>query len=127
MDEVLKHLSNIYAMDRATLGVIGALCAVAAFTLKDYLANHFMALFVLPVLFLFSVLAKYLFILGEMYPPNKLDQWLMWTVTAAIIGNIIGIVLVAALGRLREAMRPAPSVGHTTPERKTGVRTRSAA
>jgi putative effector of murein hydrolase len=126
MDEVLKHLSNIYAMDRATLGVIGALCAVAAFTIKDYLANHFMALFVLPVLFVFSVLAKYLFILGEMYPFNKLDQWLMWTVTAAIIGNIIGISLVAALGRLREALRPAPSVGHI-PERKTGVRPRSAA
>jgi putative effector of murein hydrolase len=126
MDEVLKHLSNIWAMDRATLGVIGVLCALAAFTMRDYLANPFMALFVFPVLFVVSVVAKYLFILGEMYPSNKLDQWMMWTVTAAIVGNIIGISLVAALGRLREAMRPAPSVGHI-PERKTGVRTRSPA
>ncbi len=126
MDEVIKHLSNIYAMDRATLGVICALCAAAAFVIKDYLANPLMAILVFPVLFVCSVLAKYLFLLGEMYPLNKLDQWLMWTVTAAICGNIIGISLVASLGRLREAMRRPPSVGHT-PERKTGVRTRPAA
>jgi hypothetical protein len=126
MDEVIKHLSNIYAMDRATLGVIGALCAVAAFAIKDYLANHFMAVFVFPVLFLCYVLTQYLFILGEMFPPSKLDKWLMWTITAAIIGVITGMSLVAALGRLREALRPAPSVGHV-PERKTGIRTRSAA
>jgi hypothetical protein len=120
MDEVLKHLSNIWAMDRATLGVIGALCAMAAFTIRDYLANPFMALFVLPVLFVFSVLAKYLFILGEMYSFNKLDQWMMWTVTAAIVGNIIGILLVASLGRVRETLWP------TLAQRKTGDRTKTA-
>ena len=108
MDEVLKHLSNIWAMDRATLGVIFVLCAVAAFTIKDYMANPFMALFVLPVVFVFSVLAKYLFILGEMYSFRKLDQWLMWSVTAAMVGNIIGISLVATLGRVVEAFRPVP-------------------
>jgi amino acid permease len=112
MDEVLKHLSNIWAMDRATLGVIFALCAVAAFTIKDYMANPFMALLVLPVLFVFSVLAKYLFILGEMYSFRKLDQWLMWTVTAAIIGNIVGISLVASLGQVVEAFRPTPVARH---------------
>jgi hypothetical protein len=121
MDEVLKHLSNIWAMDRATLGVICALCAVAAFTIKDYLANPFMALFVFPLLFVFSVIAKYLFILGEMYPLNKLDQWLMWTVTAAMLGNIIGISLVASLGRVRDAFRPTPVAG-----RKAGDRSRAA-
>src|SRR5262245_10053413 len=117
MDELLKHLSNIWAMDRATLGVIAALCAAAAFTLKEYLANPFMALLVFPVLFVFSVVAKYLFILGEMYPFNKLDQWMMWTVTAAIIGNLIGIMLVASLGRIREALRPTPVAGRRTGDR----------
>jgi hypothetical protein len=117
MDEVLKHLSNICAMDRATLGVILALCAVAAFTIKDYLANPLTALLVLPLLFALSVVTKYLFILGEMYPSNKLDQWLMWTVVAAICGNIAGIFLVASLGRVREALRPSPVARRSAADR----------
>ena len=106
MDEVLKHLSNICAMDRATLGVIFALCAVAAFTIKDYLANPFTALLVLPLLFAFSVITKYLFILGEMYPFNKLDQWLMWTILAGSTGVVVGIGCVTALAALRERLGP---------------------
>lgn len=105
MDEVFKHIGNIYAMDRATLAVICALCAIAAFALKDYMANPIMVIFVYPVLFLFSVLIQYLFILGELYPPKKIDQWLMWTIMASICGNIMGIALVAWVGRFREDAR----------------------
>jgi hypothetical protein len=115
MDEVIKHVSNIWAMDRATLAVICGLCAVAAFALKEYMANPVLVVFVYPVLFLFSVLIQYIFILAEVYPPRKLDQWLMWTIMASICGNILGIALVAWLGRLSEgarAIRPfKPSAG----------------
>lgn len=103
MDELARHLSEIWAMDRATLGVIGALCAISGYALKDYLANPIMIIFAWPVLFLFSVLVQYSLILLQVYAPNKLDQWLMWTVLACICGNIIGISLVAVLGRLRDA------------------------
>src|SRR5262245_39018502 len=105
MDEIIKHARNLYAMDLATLGVIGALCAIAAFALKDYMANPIMVIFVYPVLFLFSVLIEYLFILGDVFPPRKLDQWLMWTIMASICGNILGIALVAWVGRFREEAR----------------------
>jgi len=105
MDEVVKHLSNIYAMDLPTLAVIATLCAIAAFALKDYMANPIMVIFVYPLLFLFSVLIEYLFILGELFPPKKIDQWLMWTIMASICGNIAGIALVAWFGRLREDAR----------------------
>ena len=106
MDEIVKHLNNIYAMDRATLGVICTLCVVACYAIKDYIANPIMVIFIFPVLLLFSVLIQYLFILGEMFSPRKPDQWLMWTVMASICGNIVGIALVASLGRVREAIRP---------------------
>ena len=103
MDEVFKHLNNIYAMDQATLGVLCVLCAVSAYALKDYLAFPIMAIFAFPILFLCSVLAQYAFILGELYVPRRMDQWLMWTIMAAICGNIVGITLVAGLGHLRGA------------------------
>jgi fucose 4-O-acetylase-like acetyltransferase len=122
MDEILRHLGNIYDMDRATLGVIVALCAVAAFTIKDYMANPFMAILVFPLLVVFSVGAKYLFILGEMYPFRKLDQWLIWTVAAAIVGNAIGIALVALITRVSEALRPNPLLAREASDRGTPAR-----
>lgn len=104
MDEIIKHISNIYAMDRTTLGVMCALSAVAAFALKDYLASPIFAIFAYPVLLILSILVQYIFILWEVYPPRKIDQWLMWTIMASICGNIAGITLVAWFGRLRDAV-----------------------
>ena len=57
---------------------------------------------------LFSLLAQYFFIAWRPYPPKKLDQWLMWTIMAAIIGNIIGTGLVACLVPLARVLgKPA--------------------
>jgi hypothetical protein len=105
MDEVAKHLSNIYAMDKPTLAVICVFCGIAAYALRDFLANPIMVIFVFPLLFVSSILIQYMFILGELYQQKKIDQWLMWTVMASICGNVIGITLVAWFGRLREAVR----------------------
>jgi hypothetical protein len=104
MDLLFKHLSNIYAMDRPTLAVIAALCLIAAYALKGYMANPVLVVFAYPVLFILSVLVQYIFILGEVYVPRKLDQWLMWTIMASICGNIAGIAIVAGLGRLADAL-----------------------
>jgi hypothetical protein len=40
----------------------------------------------------------------EIYPPKKLDQWLMWTILATICGTIVGTVLVAGLAMLRDGL-----------------------
>jgi hypothetical protein len=48
------------------------------------------------------VLAQYLFIVMETFPPKKLDQWLMWTIMSTIIGTIAGTGLVACLVHVRE-------------------------
>lgn len=109
MDELIKHLGNIYAMDRATLAVIGTLCAVATYALKDYMANPIFGIFAFPVLFIISVLIQYAFILGEFYVPRKIDQWLMWTIVASICGSIAGIALVAGFGRLRDTLAAGPT------------------
>ncbi len=105
MDELVKHLSNIYAMDSSSLIVIALLCAASAHVLKDFMVNPIMVIFVYPVVFLFSVLFQYGFIQAELYQLKKIDQWLMWTVISTICGNVVGIVAVAAFGRVRETFR----------------------
>lgn len=102
MNMLLQHVHNILAIDRPTLIVICVLCGMASLFLKEYLAIPLMIIFVYPVLVLFSVLAQYAFILLELFSANRLDQWLMWTILASIIGAISGTLLVAAMSALRD-------------------------
>ena len=76
------------------VAIICLLCALAAYFIKEYLAHPPMIIFVHPVLIACSSLAPYVFNLFEVYPNNRLDQWLMWTIMAAICGTIAGIGLI---------------------------------
>jgi hypothetical protein len=108
MDELVRHIDSLCATDWQTLAIILVFCAATAFALKEYVAPV-LAMLALPVLFLASVLAHYSFVVGQMYIPNRLDQWLTWTVLAAICGNTIGIAVVAAIGRVRGRAFPLHS------------------
>ena len=88
------HVLNILATDYKTMAILCILCGLAAYFIKEYLANPPMIVFVYPVLVACSILAQYAFNLCELYPNNRLDQWLMWTIMAAICGTITGIGLV---------------------------------
>jgi hypothetical protein len=104
MNAIFQHVGNIFSMGRGTFIVIFILCGLAAYFMKEYLANPPMIIFVYPVLVLFAVLAQYAFVLAELYPPNQLDQWLMWTIMASICGTILGICSVTGLVLIKEAL-----------------------
>jgi uncharacterized membrane protein len=89
-------------MDWPTIVLIVLICGLAGYFLREYLANPPMIVFVYPVLVFFSMLVHYAFTQLELYSPRKLDEWLMWTVLASIVGNMVGILLVAALATLRD-------------------------
>jgi hypothetical protein len=106
----VKEIETLISMDWQTLVVLAALCGLAAYFIRDYLASPPMIVFVYPVLVFFSYLVQQAFIALETYPTKKLDSWLMWTIMAAIIGNIVAMGVVACLGRLRDYLgssRPA--------------------
>jgi hypothetical protein len=98
----LKHAEGLMATDWPTIIVICVLCGLAAYFLKEYLANPPMIIFVYPVLVALSLVAQYLFTINDLYNPKKLDQWLMWTILATIGGTIAGTALVGLLVSLRE-------------------------
>lgn len=116
----VKEIENLISMDWQTLVVLAVLCVLAAYFIREFLANPPMIVFVYPLLLALSVLAQHGFIYLEMYPPKKLDAWLMWTVISAIIGNFVGLLVVACLGRLRDMLgsRPAQPAA-STPMRRT--------
>ena len=104
-----RYVESIYLIDRPTIIVILVFCGLAGYALKDYLSSPPMLILVFPVLVFFSFLAQAAFIALDTFPPKKLDQWLMWTIMAAIVGNIAGIGLVACVVRLRERLGHRPT------------------
>jgi hypothetical protein len=94
MSLVAHHLSNIVATDYKTIAIICLPCALAAYFIKEYLAHPPLIIFVYPVIVACSILAHYVFNFFEVYPNNRLDQWLMRTIIAAICGTIAGIGLI---------------------------------
>ena len=88
------HLSNIVATDYKTIAIICLLFALAAYCITEYLAHPPLIIFVYPVIVACSILAHFVFNLFEVYPNNRLDQWLMGTIMAAICGTIAGIGLI---------------------------------
>jgi hypothetical protein len=100
----LRHVNDLFAMDWQTLTVIAVLCGGACYFIKEYLSSPPMVLFIFPVLMLFSMLAQYSFIQLELFAPKKIDQWLMFTILASIVGTIVGLGLIAGVISLRERM-----------------------
>jgi glucan phosphoethanolaminetransferase (alkaline phosphatase superfamily) len=94
MSLLAHHLSNIVATDYKTIAIICLLCALVAYFIKEYLAHPPLIIFVYPVIVACSILAHYAFNFFEVYPNNRLDQWLMWTIMAAICGTIARIGLI---------------------------------
>jgi len=99
-----QHFSNILSADYETIGILCLLCALAAYFIKEYLANPPMIIFVYPVLVACSILAHYVFNLFEVYANSRLDQWLMWTIMAAICGTIAGIGLITGVVITKERL-----------------------
>src|SRR5262245_64706509 len=111
MSKLIFHLESIVSPDWATLAVVGVLCAIAAYILKEYLAHPPMVIFVYPIMIFFALTGYYLFVATEQLNPKKIDQWLMWTILASICGTVIGIIIVTVLATLRERLgqrRPPP-------------------
>jgi dolichyl-phosphate-mannose--protein O-mannosyl transferase len=102
MSVLSKHIDGLLLMDWQSLTLLAVICAIAAFFIKDYLANPILVIFIYPILLFFSVLAQYFFMQAELYSPKKLDQWLMWTIMASLVGTVIGTGLVAGIAALRD-------------------------
>jgi hypothetical protein len=121
MNTLLTHLENIVSVGSGTLVVISLLCATACYFVKEYLAQPPMIIFIFPVMVFFGLLAFYIFVTTEQFQPKKMDQWLMWTILAAICGAVVGIAIVTILAAVRERLgsgrAPLPTPTRATTRR----------
>lgn len=108
----LDHLERIVTPDMGTLAVVAVLCAIAAYFIKDYLANPPLIIFVYPVMILCSLVFYYVFLETGQFNGKRLDQWLMWTILSSMVGTglSIGTLLVAILFLDRAQEREPPAI-----------------
>jgi fucose 4-O-acetylase-like acetyltransferase len=97
-----RHIDNLLQMDWQTIAALALICAVAAFFIKDCLADPPVVLIVYPFLLIFSILAQYFFLQAELFTPKKLDQWLTLTLLASTCGTLSGTALLAAVALVRD-------------------------
>jgi hypothetical protein len=102
MDLLSKHIDGLLQTDWQTLVLLAVICGLAAYFIKEYLANPPLIVFVYPVLVLFSLLVQYSLLQLDVFSPRKLDQWLMWGVLASIVGTTLGTGLIACLAIWRD-------------------------
>jgi hypothetical protein len=100
MEELIRHLTNIVQVDSVTSTLIILICCAAVFFIKDNLANPAMIVFIFPIIWFLSLFFYYIFVLFELVPSNKPDQWLMWVLMAGSVGVSVGIAIVAVIARL---------------------------
>ncbi len=106
MTSVGQFIDTIRMTDWQTLAVIAVLCGVACLFLKDYMAIPIFVIFVYPIFVFISVVIHHVFVHMELYPSNRLEQWLLWTILAAILGTISGTALIAAISAFRDRKIP---------------------
>jgi hypothetical protein len=96
-----QHMNNLLdwllQMDWQTIAALAAICAIAAFFIKDCLAHPPVDMLIYPCLLIFSILTQYFFLRAGLFTPKKLDQWLTWTLLASTCGTLIGTGLLAAV------------------------------
>jgi hypothetical protein len=99
METLVKHFYSIIEVDGSTFTILLLMCCAALWFIRDGLANPAMGIFIFPVILFLSMSFYYLFLVLELFPTNKPEQWLMFAIMAGSIGVSVGIAMVAALAR----------------------------
>jgi hypothetical protein len=101
VDALIVHLQGIFSLSWVILLVIGGLCAITCYLLKDYLTHPPLAILIFPMMMFFAMVVQYLVICAELFSSRNIEQWLMWTIFSSICGSVLGVALVGGLAVLR--------------------------
>jgi hypothetical protein len=114
MSYLAKHLQTAMDIPSSTMSLIMIMAAVAMYFVRNHLVVPGMIVVIYPLVVTFAVAANYVFILLELFPMNKMDQWLIATISASTIGIIMGLGLSALLAQMLGKMEQRKSRFHRT-------------
>jgi uncharacterized protein YacL len=97
---LLQQLNAATDISMGTLTLIAFMCSVGMYFIRPHLVIPALSIIFLPFFIIFSVAAFASLTLLEVFPLNKMDQWLICTILAATIGTVIGLLFVIAVSKV---------------------------
>jgi hypothetical protein len=97
---LLQQINAITEISMGTLTLIALMCSVGMYFIRPHLVIPALSIIFLPFFILFSVAAYASLTLLELFPLNKMDQWLICTILSATIGTVIGLLFVIAISKI---------------------------
>jgi hypothetical protein len=104
---LLQHLQAATEIPMSTLTLIAVMCSIGMYFIRPHLVMPALAVIFYPFFVLFSVAAYGVFVLLEVFPLNKYDQWLICTITSATVGVIVGLGFVIIISKLVDRFQGA--------------------
>jgi hypothetical protein len=97
---LLQHINAATEISMSTLTLIAFMCSVGMYFIRPHLVIPALSIIFLPFFIVFSVAAYASLTLLEIFPLNKMDQWLICSILSATIGTVIGLMFVIAVSKI---------------------------
>jgi hypothetical protein len=96
---LLQQINAVTEITMGTLTLIAFMCSTGMYFIRPHLVIPALSIIFLPFFIVFSVVAYASLTLLEVFPLNKMDQWLICTILSATIGTIVGLIFVIAVSK----------------------------
>jgi hypothetical protein len=97
---VLQQINAATEISMGTLTLIALMCSIGMYFIRPHLVIPALSIIFLPFFILFSVAAYASLTLLEVFPLNKMDQWLICTILSATIGTVIGLLFTISVSKI---------------------------
>jgi Na+-translocating ferredoxin:NAD+ oxidoreductase RnfA subunit len=104
MENLLDQLGEFYVVKTPTVMLIGLFCGWAAYFVRARIANVAFLVVLYPLFLFISVTALCAALNGEIISIKRSQDWIIYSVAAAVIGSSVGILLVASVRKIIDVM-----------------------
>ena len=102
MKTISAHLIAMVDVGTSTLVLFGLICAAAVWLMRNHLANILTMILIFPLVFSLSLIVNHIFMSSGMFDPKKMADWLIGTISAATVGVMFGLGIMAVCARMWE-------------------------
>ena len=102
METINKHLAAMMDVETSTMVMFGLICGAAVWMMRNYLANILTVILIFPLVFGLTLAVNYVCMSYGMFDPKKMSDWLVGTISAATMGVMLGLAIIAVTARMWE-------------------------
>jgi hypothetical protein len=102
MDTISAHLAAMVDVGTSTLVMFGLICGGAVWLMRNHLANILTVILIFPLVFGLSLIVNHICMSFGVFDPKKMADWIIGTISAATVGTMFGLAIMAVTARMWE-------------------------